>query len=175
MIRIFLAIASIFGAISVAAGAFASHALKEQLSERSLAIFETGARYQMYHALALLLVALLLTRADLPAPPTLAAAGIAFIAGVVIFSGSLYALSLSGIKWLGAITPFGGVALIVGWGCLAIAAFSSSLEVVIMFLRTGLLSSAAWEVHASAGVPPTALCITPTGTLLAIRRSRAKK
>ncbi len=124
MIRIFLAVAAIFGGLSVAAGAFASHALKDHLNERSLAIFETGARYQMYHSLALLLVALLLARAELPAPPALAASGIAFISGVVIFSGSLYALSLSGIKWLGAITPLGGAAFLIGWGCLAVAAFS---------------------------------------------------
>jgi uncharacterized membrane protein YgdD (TMEM256/DUF423 family) len=124
MIRIFLAIAAIFGGLSVAAGAFASHALKEQLSASSLSIFETGARYQMYHALALLAVALLLTRTESPPPPTLVASGVAFIAGVAIFSGSLYALSLTGINWLGAITPVGGVAFIIGWGCLAAAAFS---------------------------------------------------
>jgi uncharacterized membrane protein YgdD (TMEM256/DUF423 family) len=124
MIRIFLAIAAILGGLSVAAGAFASHALKQQLSASSLSIFETGARYQMYHALALLAVALLLTRTESPAPPTLVVAGVAFIAGVAIFSGSLYALSLTGINWLGAITPVGGVAFIIGWGCLAAAAFS---------------------------------------------------
>jgi uncharacterized membrane protein YgdD (TMEM256/DUF423 family) len=78
----------------------------------------------MYHALALLAVALLLTRTESPAPPTLVASGVAFIAGVAIFSGSLYALSLTGINWLGAITPVGGVAFIIGWGCLAAAAFS---------------------------------------------------
>jgi uncharacterized membrane protein YgdD (TMEM256/DUF423 family) len=77
----------------------------------------------MYHALALLLVASLLSRAE-AGQSTLVAAGVAFIVGVVIFSGSLYALSLTGIKWLGAITPFGGVALIVGWGCLVVAAWS---------------------------------------------------
>ena len=123
MIRIFIAIAAILGGLSVAAGAFASHALKEKLAERALEIFETGARYQMYHALALLLVALLLTRAE-ASPTPLIASGWAFVVGVALFSGSLYALSLSGIKWLGAITPLGGVAFMVGWGCLAIAALS---------------------------------------------------
>lgn len=123
MIRIFIAIAAILGGLSVAAGAFASHALKEKLAERALEIFETGARYQMYHALALLLVALLLTRAE-ASPTPLIASGWAFVVGVALFSGSLYALSLSGIKWLGAITPLGGVAFMVGWGCLAIAAWS---------------------------------------------------
>ena len=121
--RIFLLCAAILGGLSVAAGAFASHALKEQVSERALAIFETAAKYQMYHALALLLVALLLTQAE-ASQTSLIVAGFAFIAGIAIFSGSLYGLSLSGIKWLGAITPLGGVAFLVGWGCLAIAAWS---------------------------------------------------
>jgi uncharacterized membrane protein YgdD (TMEM256/DUF423 family) len=129
MTRIFLAIASIFAGLAVAAGAFASHALKEKLTERALAIFETGTRYQMYHALALLLVALLCSSGFLPqdpvAPPlALVAAGIAFIVGIVLFSGSLYALSLTNVKWWGAIAPLGGAAFIVGWGCLAVAAWS---------------------------------------------------
>lgn len=120
--RIFLAIAAILAGLSVAAGAFASHALKEKLTERALEIFETGAKYQMYHALALLLVALLLSRAE-TAQTSLIVAGSAFVVGIAIFSGSLYGLSLSGIKWLGAITPLGGVAFLVGWGCLAISAW----------------------------------------------------
>jgi uncharacterized membrane protein YgdD (TMEM256/DUF423 family) len=121
--RIFLATAAIFGGLSVAGGAFASHALKDKLTDRALAIFETGARYQMYHALALLLVALLFNRAE-QSQTFFAVAGWAFIVGTVIFSGSLYTLSLTNIKWLGAITPLGGVAYIVGWGCLAVAAWS---------------------------------------------------
>ncbi len=123
MSRVFLAIAAIFGGLSVAAGAFGAHALKERLSERSLEIFETAARYQMYHALALLLVALLLTQEDFP-QPILVASGWTFIIGILIFSGSLYALSLTGIKVLGAITPLGGAAFIAGWGTLVIAAFT---------------------------------------------------
>jgi uncharacterized membrane protein YgdD (TMEM256/DUF423 family) len=123
MTRIFLAIASILAGLSVAAGAFAAHALRQKLSERAMEIFETGARYQMYHALALILVALLLTRAE-AGQSTLVAAGSAFILGIALFSGSLYALSLSNIKWLGAIAPLGGVAFLVGWGCLAVAAWS---------------------------------------------------
>jgi len=122
MAQIFLAIAAMFGGLSVAAGAFGSHALRAQLSDRALEIFETGARYQMYHALALLAVGILLTRAE-PIPPTLSISGFAFIAGVFLFSGSLYALSISGIKWLGAVTPVGGACFILGWVCLAIAAF----------------------------------------------------
>lgn len=122
--RIFLATAALFGGFSVASGAFASHALKDQLSDRSLEIFETGARYQMYHALALLLVALILSRTDEASQTFFAVSGWAFIVGTLIFSGSLYALSLTNIKLLGAITPLGGVAYIVGWVCLAIAGWN---------------------------------------------------
>lgn len=123
MIRLFLLTAAILGGTSVASGAFATHALREQLTERSLEIFETGARYQMYHALALLAVALLLSRAE-AAQSLLTVSGFAFIAGVLIFSGSLYALSLSGIKILGAVAPIGGAAFLIGWSCLAVAALS---------------------------------------------------
>lgn len=118
MTKIFLAIASIFGGLSVGAGAFASHALKDKLSERALEIFETAARYQMYHALAILLVALLINQTE-SSQPSLVIAGWAFIIGIVVFSGSLYALSLTDIKVLGAITPLGGLAFIIGWGALA--------------------------------------------------------
>lgn len=123
MVKFFLLIGSIFAGLSVAGGAFASHALKSRLSDRALEIFETGTKYQMYHSLALLLVALLLIRLETPLA-TLVSAGYAFIIGILIFSGSLYALSLTGIKWLGAITPFGGAAFLIGWGSLAIAAWS---------------------------------------------------
>ncbi len=122
MIKLFIFVGSILAGLSVAGGAFASHALKDKLSDRSLEIFETGTKYQMYHALALILVALLLTRLE-TIPITLSSAGYAFIIGVVIFSGSLYALSLTGIKWLGAITPIGGAAFLLGWLSLAIAAW----------------------------------------------------
>lgn len=122
MARIFIAIAALLGALSVMGGAFGAHALKGQLTEKALATFELGTRYQMYHALALLLVALLLVQRSEAA--VLIYAGWAFVVGVVIFSGSLYALSLSGVKILGAITPIGGVALIAGWILLAIASGS---------------------------------------------------
>ncbi len=124
MVRIFLAIAAILAGLAVAAGAFASHALRDKLSDRALEIFETASRYQMYHALALLLVAVLLAQVAMPST-LLNTAGYAFLAGIVLFSGSLYALSLSGVKWLGAITPLGGVAFLIGWGCVAAAAWSS--------------------------------------------------
>ena len=123
MTKFFLSIAAVLAGLSVAGGAFASHALKDNLSDRALEIFETGSKYQMYHALALLVVALLISRSE-AAPTLLTTAGFAFVVGVALFSGSLYALSLSGIKWLGAITPLGGVAFLIGWGCLAIAAWS---------------------------------------------------
>ena len=122
MVKIFLFIGSILAGLSVAGGAFASHALKDRLSDRFLELFETGTKYQMYHALALILVALLLNSQE-NKPITMVGAGYAFIIGILIFSGSLYALSLTGIKWLGAIAPIGGAALIIGWLSLAIAAW----------------------------------------------------
>jgi uncharacterized membrane protein YgdD (TMEM256/DUF423 family) len=122
--RLFLLIAAIFGGTAVAGGAFASHALRDQLSERLLTVFETGVRYQMYHALALLGVVLVLHRSE-TVSTWLTAAGWAFIAGIVIFSGSLYVLSLAQVKILGAITPLGGIALMAGWGCLAIFAVTA--------------------------------------------------
>ena len=124
MTKFFISVAAVMAGLSVAGGAFASHALKERLSDRALEIFETGSKYQMYHALALLMVGLFLSRDDEITPTLLNASGWAFIFGIILFSGSLYALSLSDIKWLGAITPLGGVAFLVGWGCMAIAVWS---------------------------------------------------
>lgn len=118
MARLFFAIASLLGALSVAGGAFGAHALKGTLSETALNSFETGVRYQMYHAIALLIVALLIKQS--PEVSTLTIAGWCFIAGIVLFSGSLYGLSLAGMKALGPVTPLGGVAFIAGWVCLAI-------------------------------------------------------
>lgn len=115
----FLALGAFSGLIAVALGAFAAHALRARLDAALLATFETGARYQMYHALALLAVGLLAERA-----PTrlLATSGLLFVAGTILFSGSLYALALTGARGFGAITPFGGVAFLLGWLCLALAA-----------------------------------------------------
>ena len=103
--------AAVFGGLSVAGGAFAFHALKNQLSDRALAIFETGARYQMYHALALLLVALLLSYAQ-ESQTFFAVAGWAFIAGTIIFSGSLYALSLTDTNGWVQLRPWGELLLL---------------------------------------------------------------
>lgn len=120
--QILWTIAAVLGATSVGLGAFASHSLRNHLTDRALEIFEVGTRYQMYHALALLFIAVLMIRTE-QVPTSLNLAGIAFLLGVVIFSGSLYVLSLTGVNWLGAITPIGGAFLIGGWICLAIAAW----------------------------------------------------
>ena len=117
MARLFFAIAALLGALSVAGGAFGAHALKGTLTESALGSFETGVRYQMYHAIALLVVAALL--GQYPEAKGLVTVGCCFVAGVVLFSGSLYGLSLAGIKALGPVTPLGGVAFIVGWCLLA--------------------------------------------------------
>lgn len=122
MTQFFLSLAAILGGLSVGIGAFASHALHDKISERSLEIFQVGVRYQMYHALALLLLAILMSRTS-PPPTTLIVGGWLFIIGIALFSGSLYALSLTNIKILGAIAPLGGLALMLGWGALAIAAW----------------------------------------------------
>ncbi len=124
MSRLFLLTAALLAGLAVAAGAFASHALRSQLSERSLQIFETAARYQMYHALALALVALWLEGTKTGSEKILRLTGYAFIVGTVLFSGSLYGLSVSGISWLGAITPLGGAAYLCGWFCFALFAWS---------------------------------------------------
>jgi uncharacterized membrane protein YgdD (TMEM256/DUF423 family) len=117
--RTFFALGSLSAGIAVAAGAFGAHALRARLSPADLATFETGARYQMYHALALLAVAWAVQQWPGALPR---AAGWLFVAGTVIFSGSLYTLVLSGQRWLGAVTPIGGVAFLAGWACLLAAA-----------------------------------------------------
>lgn len=108
---------AVSAAIAVAAGAFGAHALRARVDARALEVWETAARYQMYHALALLAVAWLAERN--PASRALPLAGWAFIAGTVVFSGSLYLMTLTGMTWLGAITPLGGVGFLVGWGAVA--------------------------------------------------------
>lgn len=122
MEKTFFALGAAFGLLGVALGAFGAHGLKGTLSPDMLANFETGVRYQMYHAVGLLAVAWALTR--WPGGLT-TAAGWLFVIGILIFSGSLYILSVTGIRWLGAVTPIGGVALIAGWGCLILAALRS--------------------------------------------------
>jgi len=117
----FLTLGALSAALAVAAGAFGAHALRARVEPRLLEVFETGARYQMYHALALIAVAWVASRgAAAQGPATVA--GWCFIAGTILFSGSLYAMTFTGIRALGAITPLGGVAFIAGWVCLAVAA-----------------------------------------------------
>jgi uncharacterized membrane protein YgdD (TMEM256/DUF423 family) len=119
MERIFFAIGAVAAFIGVAAGAFGAHGLKSRLSAEMLATFEVAVRYQMYHAFALMAVAWAQTR--WPAS-LLMASGWLFVVGMLLFSGSLYALSLTGARWLGAITPLGGLSLLAGWLALAWAA-----------------------------------------------------
>jgi len=114
-----LATGALAGGIGVALGAFGAHGLKSRVGPELLAIFETGVRYHLVHALALIAVAWAAERS-----PSLwtAAAGWGFLAGIVIFSGSLYLMTLSGARWLGAITPIGGLSFLLGWAALFVAA-----------------------------------------------------
>lgn len=114
--RLFLALGSVFGFLAVAAGAFGAHALRGRLSADLLQTFEVAARYQMYHALALLAVAWAASRRP---GPFVTAAGWLFTIGTVIFSGSLYVLAATGMTWWGAVTPIGGVCLLAAWAALA--------------------------------------------------------
>jgi uncharacterized membrane protein YgdD (TMEM256/DUF423 family) len=117
--KVFVIMGAVFGGLSVAAGAFGAHALRAQLEPRMLEAFETGARYQMYHSLALFAAAWIHQQTQAPAAQF---AGWAFVAGIMLFSGSLYAMAFTGIRGLGAVTPVGGVAFMVGWAALAVAA-----------------------------------------------------
>jgi uncharacterized membrane protein YgdD (TMEM256/DUF423 family) len=118
MDRFFFALGSASALVAVAAGAFGAHGLRARLAPDLLAVFETGARYQMYHALALIGVAWAVTRWPGPWPVR---AGWLFAVGTLLFSGSLYALALSGVRWLGAVTPLGGLAFLAGWTCLLLS------------------------------------------------------
>ncbi len=121
MMRLFFALGCVSALLAVAAGAFAAHGLEQRLEPRWVEIFKTGAQYQMYHALALIAVAWAMTVFPGKGVPL---AGWFFVAGTLLFSGSLYALALTQIRWLGAITPFGGVSFLVGWALLVWAALA---------------------------------------------------
>ena len=119
MDKTFLLIGAVTGFLAVMLGAFGAHGLRARLSPEMMAVFETGVRYQMYHALAILAVGLMI--------PNLGGwlirmSGWAFAIGIVLFSGSLYALALTGVTVLGAVTPLGGLAFLIGWACLVVAA-----------------------------------------------------
>jgi uncharacterized membrane protein YgdD (TMEM256/DUF423 family) len=119
MHRAFLLIGALAGVVGVALGAFGAHGLRSRLSPEMLAVFETGVRYHMYHALAIVATASL---ASPQSSRLLLASGWLFLTGIIVFSGSLYLLALTGIRTFGAITPIGGVAFLLAWACLAIAA-----------------------------------------------------
>ena len=123
MARTFWMLGCGFALLAVAAGAFGAHALRDRLPPDLLAVFETAARYQMYHALALLAAGW--AAAQWP-QSTAALAGWLFTAGIVVFSGSLYVLALTGTRWLGAVTPLGGVAFLLGWALLGWAAMRAA-------------------------------------------------
>jgi uncharacterized membrane protein YgdD (TMEM256/DUF423 family) len=112
MARHFLGVGALSAFLAVAAGAFGAHALRDIVTPDRLVVWETAARYQMYHALGLIVVSYLAAQKD-AGPARLA--GWLFVAGTLLFSGSLYLLTVTGITWLGAVTPLGGVAFLVGW------------------------------------------------------------
>lgn len=124
MTRMLFAVAALSGLMSVVLGAFASHGLRGRLDDGLLRAFETGVTYQMTHSLVLLVTALAIERWG--AHWALSSAAAAFATGIVLFSGSLYLLALTGMKWLGPVTPIGGLFLIVGWALLAYGAWQAS-------------------------------------------------
>jgi uncharacterized membrane protein YgdD (TMEM256/DUF423 family) len=119
---LFFVLGALSGGLAVALGAFGAHALRDRLTPQMLQVFDTGQRQHMFHALALLAVAWASTRWPVG---SVTAAGWLFVAGTVLFSGSLYTLAVTGQRWLGAVTPVGGLAFILGWLALAWAAWSS--------------------------------------------------
>lgn len=123
MLHKYMAVGAIGTALGVALGAFGAHGLEGQITEHYIEVFETGVRYHMYHAIGLMIVALLAERTG--ASKLLRTGANLLIAGVIVFSGSLYALALSGVGVLGAITPIGGAAFIAGWICVAAAALKA--------------------------------------------------
>lgn len=120
--RLLMSIAATYGLVAVLLGAFAAHGLKEVLSASSLASWQTGLTYQMTHALVLLLIGLWLRQGG---SNLVKVAGVLFAIGVLVFSGSIYALVLLQVSWLGPVTPLGGLCLIAGWGCMLVAAVQS--------------------------------------------------
>jgi uncharacterized membrane protein YgdD (TMEM256/DUF423 family) len=118
--KLFLALGGAAALLAVALGAFGAHGLKSRLPADMLAVYQTGVQYHFYHALGLALVGLALLH--LPDSAALRAAGWLMAAGILLFSGSLYALALSGERWLGAVTPIGGLAFLLGWAALVWAA-----------------------------------------------------
>ncbi len=121
MAKLFITLASLSGMLAVLLGAFGAHALKGRLDDYALGVFETAVQYHFNHSLALLAVGILAM--SQPQTLLLKSSGWLFLLGIVVFSGSLYLLSITGERWLGAITPLGGLAFIAGWACLAATAW----------------------------------------------------
>ena len=119
MAKLFITLASLSGMLAVTFGAFGAHALKGKLDDYALGVFQTAVQYHFNHSLALLAVGILAL--SQPETTLLKSSGWLFLLGIFIFSGSLYLLSITGVRWLGAITPIGGLAFIAGWACLAVA------------------------------------------------------
>jgi len=122
--KFFLILGSINAALVVLLGAFGAHGLKERLTAEMLAVYQTGVHYHLFHALGLLAVGLVATQ--IPASAYLKWSGWLMLAGIVLFSGSLYVLSVSGLRWLGMVTPFGGLAFILSWTLFVIAVLKAS-------------------------------------------------
>jgi len=122
MASLTLSLAACSGFVCVALGAFGAHALRGRLDDYALGVFETAVHYQFFHSLALLAVGLLMLQ--LPGSALLRSSALLFGIGIVVFSGSLYLLAVTGLRWLGAITPLGGLAFLAGWACLAAAAWT---------------------------------------------------
>jgi uncharacterized membrane protein YgdD (TMEM256/DUF423 family) len=118
MAKLFITLASLSGMLAVIVGAFGAHALKGKLDEYALGVFETAVQYHFYHSLALLAVGVIAL--SQPQTTLLKSSGWLFAIGIIVFSGSLYLLSMTGMRWLGAVTPLGGLAFIGGWACLAV-------------------------------------------------------
>lgn len=121
MAKMFITLASLSGMLAVAFGAFGAHALKSRLDDYAMGVFQTAVQYHFYHSLALLVVGVIAL--NHPQAALLRSSGWLFALGIVVFSGSLYLLSFSGLRWLGAVTPIGGLAFIAGWACLAAASW----------------------------------------------------
>lgn len=121
MAKLFITLAALSGMFAVIFGAFGAHGLRGKLDNYAMGVFETAVQYHFYHALALLAVGIIAL--SQPHTTLLKSSGWLFLLGTLIFSGSLYILALSGVKWLGAVTPLGGLAFIAGWACLAVASW----------------------------------------------------
>ncbi len=170
MDRLFLCLGALSAFVSVAAGAFGAHALRARLPADLLAVFETGARYQLYHAFGL--VAAAWAAARWPGPAVAWAGGL-LVAGTVLFSGSLYALALSGVRALGAATPFGGAAALAGWRLLAGAALRGCRATARVSAASARCAARAARPRTSrhgSGAAPVPLRTTPAAPAGAGRR-----